>query len=226
MRSPSEALRVRGPFLAALAATLLLAACSPRLARSAECPLTTPPMVDLRSVEPAPALEIRYATEDNFTGDALPGYERARALLRPDAAAALERVAARLRQDGLGLKVWDAYRPERASRAMVAWARRSGREWVIEQGYVAPESGHNRGATIDLTLVRLDTGEELDMGTPYDTFTEDAHTARASGEVLENRMRLVRAMREEGWENYPLEWWHFSRASTAAPMDIPLTCFP
>lgn len=183
-------------------------------------------MVDLRTLDPAPVIDVRYATDDNFTDDALPGYEEARALLRPDAAATLARVATRLREEGLGLKVWDAYRPERASRAMVDWARRTGREWVIEQGYVAPESGHNRGATIDLTLVRLDTGRELDMGTAYDTFTEDAHTARATGEVLANRMRLVRAMAAEGWENYPLEWWHFSRASTAAPMDIPLACFP
>jgi D-alanyl-D-alanine dipeptidase len=183
-------------------------------------------MVDLRTLEPAPAIDVRYATQDNFTGRRLPGYEEARALLRPDAAAALERVAARLAEEGFGLKVWDAYRPERASRAMVDWARRTRQEWVIEQGYVAPESGHNRGATIDLTLVRLDTGRELQMGTAYDTFTEDAHTARASGEILANRMRLVRAMEAEGWANYPLEWWHFSRASTAAPMDIPLACFP
>jgi D-alanyl-D-alanine dipeptidase len=183
-------------------------------------------MVDLRTLDPPFRVEVRYATDRNFTGAALPGYEEARALLRPEAASALARVAARLRTAGLGLKVWDAYRPERASRAMVDWARRTGKEWVIEQGYVAPESGHNRGATVDLTLVRLDTGRELEMGTAYDTFTEDAHTARASGAVLANRMRLVEAMAAEGWENYPLEWWHFSRASTASPMDIPLACFP
>lgn len=183
-------------------------------------------MVDLGSIDPAPVLEVRYATPNNFTGAPLPGYEVARALLRPQAAAALDRVADRLAEQALGLKIWDAYRPARASRAMVDWARRTGNEWVIEQGYVAPESGHNRGATIDLTLVRLDTGEELDMGTAYDEFTEEAHTANASGAVLENRLRLLRAMQAEGWENYPLEWWHFSYPAEDPPLDVPLSCYP
>lgn len=205
---------------------LLVAGCATAGGRATDCPPTVEAMVDLSSITPAPLLEIRYATDDNFTGAPLPGYEAARALLRPDAAAALTRVAARLREQGLGLKVWDAYRPRRASRAMVDWASRTGNSWVIEQGYVAPESGHNRGATIDLTLVRLQNGEELDMGTTYDQFDESAHTANASGTVRQNRARLVEAMAAEGWENYPLEWWHFSRPTGAAAMDVPLACFP
>lgn len=203
----------------------LLGACASVPRQAVECPTTLAPLVDLRALDPPPALDIRYATGDNFTGAPLPGYEEGRALLRPEAAAALQKVAERLRREGLGLKVWDAYRPRRASEAMVGWARRTGNEWVIEQGYVAPESGHNRGATIDLTLIRLDSGEELDMGTPYDEFTPEANTAHASGRVLENRMRLVRAMEAEGWENYPLEWWHFSMATDHPPLDVPLGCF-
>ena len=182
-------------------------------------------MVDLRTLDPPPVLEIRYATADNFTGAPLAGYEAGLALLRPGAAAALERVAERLRAEGFGLKVWDAYRPRRASRAMVAWAERTGNRWVITEGYVAPESGHNRGATIDLTLVELDSGEEVAMGTEYDEFTEGAHTANASGPVLANRNLLVRAMEAEGWENYPLEWWHFSLPVEHSPLDVPLVCY-
>lgn len=227
---PPEATRERRrrrSSLRAMVCTLVVfAGCATASGRAAVCPATVDAMVDLRSLEPAPVVDIRYATSNNFTSAPLPGYEEPRALLRPAAAAALSRVAARLAQSGLGLKVWDAYRPRRASEAMVEWARRTGNEWVIEQGYVAPESGHNRGSTIDLTLVRLDSGEELDMGTPYDHFTEAAHTANASGLVLQNRMRLVEAMKAEGWENYPLEWWHFSRPADGGFMDVPLACFP
>jgi zinc D-Ala-D-Ala dipeptidase len=209
-----------------LAAALLAGCAGSGPSAGAACPAALPGLVDLRSLDSPPVLEIRYSTADNFTGSPLPGYEEPRALLRPDAAAALGRVAERLRAEGLGLKVWDAYRPRRASRAMVDWARRTGNEWVIEEGYVAPESGHNRGATIDLTLIGLDSGEELRMGTAYDEFTESAHTANASGDVLENRRRLVRAMEAEGWENYPLEWWHFSRPGEEPPLDVPLACYP
>ena len=228
MRLSSERPRRRGGGAGGvLSLLLLLTACaSPRGTGVEDCPSTLPPMVDLQTFAPPPALEIRYATANNFTGAPLPGYEEARALMRPAAAAALERVAQRLAADGLGLKIWDSYRPARASRAMVDWARRTDNQWVIEQGYVAPESGHNRGATVDLTLVRLATGEELDMGTAYDQFDESAHTENASGAVREHRMLLVEAMEAEGWENYPLEWWHFSYPSDAGPLDVPLACYP
>lgn len=230
--SPSErrrrrVSRRRAP-AAALAAVLVLISggcASPRAAGDA-CPASLPALVDLRSLDPSPLLEVRYAGEDNFTGTRLAGYEQARALLTPEAAAALERVARRLALEGLGLKVWDAYRPRRASQHMVEWAERTDNRWVIEEGYVAPESGHNCGATIDLTLVRIDTGEELDMGTAYDEFTPAAHTANATGEVLANRMALMRAMEAEGWENYPLEWWHFSLPGDRPALDVPLSCFP
>lgn len=223
MSSSSDA--ARAARRVALTLVVALAACAPAAQRSAVCPPSPPPLVDLATLDPAPRVEIRYATANNFTGAPLAGYEEARALLRPGAAAALERVARRLREEDLGLKVWDAYRPRRASQDMVAWAERTGNRWVIEEGYVAPESGHNRGATIDLTLVALDSGRELDMGTAYDEFTEAAHTANATGTVLDNRMRLVRAMQSEGWENYPLEWWHFSLPADYPPLDVPLGCY-
>jgi D-alanyl-D-alanine dipeptidase len=180
-------------------------------------------LVGVRTLDPSIVTEIRYATANNFTGAPLPGYAEPRALLRPEAAAALARVQQRLRSEGLGLKVWDAYRPVRATLAMVEWAERTGNEWVLEQGYVARRSGHNLGGTVDLTLI--ETGRELDMGTAYDTFAEAAHTENATGVVRENRMRLVRAMAAEGFENYPKEWWHFSYAGEYEPLDLPLACF-
>lgn len=213
----------------ALLAALVLAACDPRVPDPGPtpeaCPTRSAALTDVRSLDPSIAAELRYATPDNFTGAPLPGYDAEYLLLRPDAAEALARVQARLRPHGLGLRVWDAYRPVRATRAMVEWAERTGNEWVLEQGYVARRSGHNRGATVDLTLVRLDTGEELEMGTPYDRFSEAAHTANAVGRVRENRERLLRAMEAEGWTNYPKEWWHFSHAGEWEPLDLPLRCF-
>jgi D-alanyl-D-alanine dipeptidase len=170
-------------------------------------------------------VDIRYATADNFTGAPLPGYEVPLPLLRPEAARALARVQARLRAGGLGLKVFDGYRPVRATLAMVAWAERTGNGWVLDQGYVARESGHNRGATVDLTLVRLDGGGELDMGTAYDVFSEAAHTANATGTVAANRATLVRAMAAEGFANFDKEWWHFRLPGDHPPMDAPHACF-
>jgi D-alanyl-D-alanine dipeptidase len=108
---------------------------------------------------------------------------------------------------------------------MVNWAERSGNQWVLQQGYVARRSGHNLGTTVDLTLVDARTGRELDMGTPYDTFSEAAHTANATGQVLANRMILVEAMRAEGYANYEKEWWHFRIGGDYEPLDAPLRCF-
>lgn len=230
MASPwsSEPPRRSGRRLAAAISPLLaLAACLPprTTPHPVHCPAALPALVDLRTLDPAPAVDVRYATPDNFTGRRLPGYETPRALLRADAAASLRRIQEALRRDGYGLLVWDAYRPVRATLAMVEWAERTGNEWVLEQGYVARQSGHNRGNTIDLTLVDLQTGRPLEMGTAYDHFSEASHTANAEGRVLANRLRLVEAMAAEGWRNYDREWWHFIYPGDAAPLDVPLGCF-
>ena len=181
-------------------------------------------LVDIRSADPTIRVDVRYATANNFTGAPLPGYETARALLRPNAAQALARVQQRLRAEGLGLKVLDAYRPVRATLAMVDWAERTGRTWVLDQGYVARKSGHNLGVTVDLTLVRLRGGGELDMGTPFDTFSEAAHPANATGQVLANRMKLAAAMAAEGWQPYDAEWWHFRLPGDFEALDVPIGC--
>ena len=202
-------------------------ACAPRVGPgvATRCSVPATSLVDVRSLDPTIRLDLRYATPDNFTGSPLPGYDADRALLRPEVAAALARVQAGLGADGLGLKVWDAYRPVRATLAMVDWAERTGNQWVLDHGYVARESGHNLGGTVDLTLVRLDSGAELDMGTPYDEFSERAHTANASGPVAANRQRLVRAMAAEGFTNFEKEWWHFRKEGAYTPLDAPLGCF-
>ncbi|HEU4698732.1 MAG TPA: M15 family metallopeptidase [Gemmatimonadales bacterium] len=168
-------------------------------------------LASVRAADGSIRVESRYATANNFTGAPLPGYEggAGTALLRREAAAALARVQARLRPEGLGLLVWDGYRPVRATLAMVDWAERTGRADLLD-GYIARRSRHNMGVAVDLTLVDLASGQPLDMGTPFDTFDSTAHTANATGAVAANRQRLVRAMEAEGFTNYDQEWWHFT----------------
>ena len=167
-------------------------------------------LVDVRTIEPEIVVDLRYATPNNFTGAPLPGYHANRAYLRREAAAALVRVQRSLRQLGLGLKVFDAYRPARATEAMVEWTKRANREDLLRDGYIASRSRHNLGVAIDLTLIELVGGTELDMGTPFDAFSAAAHTANASGEPARNRQTLKAAMEREGFTNYEQEWWHFS----------------
>ena len=167
-------------------------------------------LTDVRSVEPRIVVELRYATPNNFTGAPLPGYFANRAFLRREAAAALARVERELRPQGLGIKVFDAYRPVRATLAMVDWTERVNRPDLLKDGYIASRSRHNLGLAIDLTLIDLTSGRDLEMGTPFDTFSAAAHTANASGEAAVNRQKLKAAMEREGFANYDQEWWHFS----------------
>ena len=179
---------------------------------------------DLHRVAPSLRLDMRYATRRNFTGRRLPGYCRPWALLRRGAARDLARVQRDLRRRGLGLLVFDAYRPARASRAMVAWARRTGRSHLVGT-YIAERSRHNLGTAVDLTLVRARSGRQLPMGTPYDSFSSRAHTYNASGPVLRNRLALVRAMAAHGFVNYRREWWHFEHRSPGTRyLDLTLGC--
>jgi D-alanyl-D-alanine dipeptidase len=167
-------------------------------------------LADVRSVEPRILVELRYATPNNFTGAPLPGYLANRAFLRREAAAALGNVERDLRTQGFGIKVFDAYRPVRATLAMVDWTERVNRPDLLKDGYIASRSRHNLGLAIDLTLIDLTTGRELEMGTPFDTFSAAAHTANASGQAAANRQKLKAAMEREGFANYDQEWWHYS----------------
>ena len=188
-------------------------------------PLSRAGFVNVRHHAKAIRTDLRYATADNFTGKPLPGYCKPVAVTARPAARALAHAQRRLEKHALGLLVYDAYRPARATRAMVRWAETTGHEWVLDQGYIARRSNHNRGAAIDLTLVRLSDGKPRDMGTPYDTFSTKAHTANASGAALRNRLTLKRAMEPFGFRNYRNEWWHYDFPKANGPArDIPLGC--
>ncbi len=175
---------------------------------------------------PSVVLDLRYATTNNFTGAVLPGYDEPVALLRREAAQALAKVAARVEAQGYRLKIWDGYRPVRATLEMVAWTERQRRTDLLDDGYIARRSRHNQGVAVDLTLVRSDDGTELDMGTPFDEFSSRAHTANATGMVAANRRILVDAMATEGFANYTSEWWHFSyTVPDPFPFDLPLAAW-
>lgn len=165
---------------------------------------------DVQMLAPGILVELRYATSNNFTGAPIPGYEGNHAYLRREAAAALARVERDIAGRGLGLKIFDAYRPVRSTLAMLDWTRKVHREDLLRDGYIASRSRHNLGLAVDLTLVRLADSAELAMGTPFDTFSAAAHTANATGEAARNRQMLRAAMEREGFVNYDQEWWHFS----------------
>jgi D-alanyl-D-alanine dipeptidase len=167
-------------------------------------------LVDVRALDPTIQVEMRYATTNNFTGAVIPGYEGNRAFLRREAAQALARAQRRAIDAGYTLRVYDAYRPVRATLAMVDWTQRVGREDLLRDGYIASRSRHNLGLAIDLTLIEHSSGRALAMGTAYDTFSAAAHTANATGDVARNRGLLKRFMEAEGFINYDKEWWHFS----------------
>jgi D-alanyl-D-alanine dipeptidase len=169
-------------------------------------------LAEVSRIDSSIVVDLRYATSNNFTGAPLPGYLANRAYLRREAAVALSRVQRDLRPRGLGIKIFDAYRPVRATLAMVDWTQRVNRPDLLTDGYIASRSRHNIGLAIDLTLIELANGRELEMGTPFDTFSAAAHTANASGEAAANRQLLKAAMEREGFVNYDQEWWHFSFA--------------
>lgn len=174
-------------------------------------------LVDLASMAPAPVVDLRYATPNNFTGAPLPGYLANRAFLRREAAAAFARASVLLAAQGYRLEVWDAYRPVRATLAMVRWTQRTRRTDLLRNGYIAERSRHNLGLAVDCTLISDRTGREVPMGTLFDTFSDSAHTMSASGNVLENRLILRRAMERAGFTPYDAEWWHFALPVPNAP---------
>jgi D-alanyl-D-alanine dipeptidase len=198
-------------------------------------------MVDIRSLAPSIDEDIRYAGTDNFTGRVVDGYQAPTCFLRIAAAEALARVEATLRKDGYGLRVWDCYRPARAVANFVRWASdladtrtkavhypNLGKDKLLGE-YIAPVSGHSRGATVDLTLMSCEGTrcDPLDMGTDFDFFDPRAHTDAAdiTPAQRDNRRRLLRAMAAQGFANYPQEWWHYSLPSATAPdtiYDVPV----
>ena len=181
-------------------------------------------LVNILRLAPGIRLDLRYTTRRNITGERLPGYCRPWALLMRPVALDLARVQRYLRRRGHGLLVLDAYRPARATRALVDWARRTGRGHLVGT-YIASRSNHNLGSAVDLTLVRLRDGRRLRMGGGYDRLSARAHTLNASGAALRNRLALKSAMERFGFVNYHREWWHYDhRVRGTRYLDLSLGC--
>jgi len=185
--------------------------------------LRSPPagFTDLRSI-PGLRFDVGYHREDNFTGRRLPGYGAAGAWLVDPAARALAGAQSDLSARGLGLLVYDAYRPRRATVAMVEWCERAGMAHLLE-GYVGRRSRHNRGVAVDVGLVDAARGERLPMGTAWDAFHSGSGFHHAAGAAGANRRVLRDAMAARGFRPYDREWWHFELPLDPAPpeRDVP-----
>ena len=216
--------------LGVLAATILLP--SPA-AKWEELPLG---WSDLAEVIPGIDLDLRYASANNFLGKRVDGYETPRALMTTRAAEALKKVQEELRLFGLGLRVYDAYRPQRAVNHFARWGKDLSdkatkarhypnvpKDRLFEQAYIAYQSSHSRGSTIDLTIVEVDeegkTVRELDMGTAFDFFDKASwpDSKDVTGPQRANRMLLQLVMQKHGFVPYEQEWWHFTLENEPFP---------
>ncbi|MHC1713654.1 MAG: M15 family metallopeptidase [Solidesulfovibrio sp.] len=168
-------------------------------------------LVDVTTIAPDIKLDFRYATTNNFTKEAV--YPAgARCFLRADVAGRLARVQADLKKEGLGLKVYDCYRPFSIQKRF--WSIVPDEDWVAKpvekDGKPASGSKHNRGAAVDLTLIDA-SGKELPMPSGFDDFSEKARRDYKGGDkaALDNSKRLEAAMVKQGFDPLPTEWWHF-----------------
>ena len=176
--------------------------------------------------------EIRYYSTYNFIGDRIDGYEEPVALLTKEAARALKAVAGEMNAQGYRLKVFDAYRPACAVRSFVLWGIEDldlrmkpyfypalEKQELFKKGYIAKMSSHSRGSAVDLTLLDMRSGRELDMGSPFDLFSELSHpdSRGVTEEQYENRMLLQKAMIRNGFQPIDCEWWHFSLKNEPYP---------
>jgi zinc D-Ala-D-Ala dipeptidase len=191
-----------------------------------------PGFVDAGAVVDGLVVDMRYFGDKNFVGERIDGYERARCVLSAPAASALVTVQRDLAARGLGLKVFDCYRPQRAVAHFVRWAQRIDdvkrkREFypdvdkrdLFKEGYIAERSGHSRGSTVDLTLVRPADGRELDMGSPFDFFSPKSWPSdmTVGAQAQANRALLAAAMTRGGFRPYDKEWWHFTLVDEPFP---------
>ena len=163
-------------------------------------------LVDVLRFGPSILVNLSYRTKHNETGAPLPGYCENWALMHERAAFSLGQVQRYVRRQGHGILVLDAYRPVRATEALVRWAERTGRGGAVGT-YIARRSRHNTGSALDVTLVRFRDGKRLRMG--GFAFGPSSHTYNASGRILRNRLMLKNAMERFGFSAYLNEWWHF-----------------
>ncbi|MET8576387.1 M15 family metallopeptidase [Streptomyces sp. NPDC005012] len=235
--------------VATSAAALLTVTAGAATAQAAPEPHAPDDFVALGAVDPTIIQEIRYFTAHNFVGERIDGYQQPVCILTRPAAEALSRAQTRLRAQGYGLKVYDCYRPQRAVDHFVRWAKdpedtamkaefypNLDKSRLFPDGYIAERSGHSRGSTVDLTVVKLPAKPDkpwvpsrplvpcfapeeqrfpdnsLDMGTGYDCFDTLSHTLdpRVQGEQRANRLLLKDTLEDLGFVNYADEWWHYT----------------
>lgn len=196
----------------------------------------------LSDVVPDVILEIRYFSTFNFIGERVDGYELSCALITKEAAEALKKANAEAIKQGYRLKVYDAYRPQRAVNHFVRWAKdlnetsmkpyfypEVDKSVLFEQGYIDYKSGHSRGSTIDLTLFDTKTCQELDMGSYFDYFGSISHpsfTGNLTEQQLLNRKKLSNIMINNGFKPLDTEWWHFTLLNEPFPntyFDFPVS---
>jgi D-alanyl-D-alanine dipeptidase len=187
--------------------------------------------VRLADIAPGVKQDIRYASANNFTGRSVPGYLAPQCWLRREVAEALAAVQKEIESEGLRLVVYDCYRPQRATKAFIAWAADAqdqamkeiyyphiDKQSLFELGYIAKASAHSKGIAVDLGIIGLD------FGTPFDLF--DAASATENSAIGEsakaNRAKLLTLMHRHGFVNLPQEWWHFALEGVkdAEPLDF------
>ncbi|MDP5104831.1 MAG: M15 family metallopeptidase [Polaribacter sp.] len=188
--------------------------------------------VFLSEIDPTIKSELRYLSSNNFIGKTIEGYHENCVIVTKETADALHKVQIELSKKGLSLKIYDAYRPQQAVDHFVKWARilndtlkkqeyypEVPKSELFERGYIASKSGHTRGSTVDLTIIDLKTGKELDMGSPYDFFGIESHPfhKNISENQKENRLFLRKIMLENNFRPYENEWWHFTLRNEPFP---------
>jgi len=186
----------------------------------------------LTDVVPDVILEIRYYSTYNFVGDRIDGYEEPLAFLTKEAAAALKEVSDDLMAKGYRLKIYDAYRPQKAVTHFMNWALDPDdarmkeyfypeleKDVLFPRGYIMEHSGHSRGSTVDLTLFDMATEKEVDMGGTFDYFGRLSHPdyKGITDEQYANRMILREAMMAHGFKPLAEEWWHFTLKNEPYP---------
>ena len=195
--------------------------------------------VVLADYVPSIVQEIRYHSTFNFIGDRIDGYEEPVALCTRECARALKGVAAELIVQGYRLKVFDAYRPTMAVKHFVLWGIEDTDQRMkqyfypntdtFKLGYIASKSSHSRGSTVDLTLLDMASGREVDMGSTFDLFDEISHPSYRGITEKQYQMRMVlqKAMVRGGFEPIDCEWWHFTLADEPYPdtyFSFPVAC--
>ncbi len=181
--------------------------------------------VYLKDIDATIQVELRYFSNNNFIGKPIEGYKSNRLIITLKTAKALQKIQEILIKKDLSLKIFDAYRPQQAVNHFVKWAKvledtlmkkeyypKVPKTELFKRGYIASKSGHTRGSTVDLTIVNLKTGEELDMGSPYDFFGKKSHPfyKKITNHQKRNRLYLRKVMLENGFNPYDNEWWHFT----------------